>query len=205
MIVDPSPEPAPSPAGASDRRPVVTLDFDGVLCEPPFGRNLGISRTFLDPAAEAPAARLVPRWLGDPLDRARFAFRRPLPGIGPALADLHQVRTVVVLTGRRSSPLPWLRRYGLLEAIDRVVMNAGPWRSPHFKLHAIEELGAVEHVDDDGRTAQLLAERSAARIYLRDWPRNRGLAFAPSVTRVADLAEYVRLVRTQISGSRTGQ
>lgn len=178
-------------------RPVTTIDFDGVICSPPFGRNVGISRTFLDPAAEARPASVPPRWFSRPADYLRFNFRHPLPGVREALAELREIRTVVILTGRRTAPAPWLRRHGLADLVDRVVINQTALRSPHFKLSMVEELGAAEHIDDDGRTAQLLAERASVRVYLRDWPRNRDLPYAPGVTRVADLADFVRRVRDE--------
>jgi hypothetical protein len=181
----------------TDERPVVTLDFDGVICNPPFGVNLGIHRTFLDPDAEAPPARVAPRWFSAPFDYLRFNFRRPLPGAREALAELQELRTVIVLTGRRSEPMQWLRRYDMLRYVDRVVINDTTLRSPHFKLRSIEALNSVEHVDDDGRTAQLLAQRSSIRVYLCDWPRNRGPEYAAGVTRVANLSEYVAKVRSQ--------
>jgi hypothetical protein len=176
-------------------RPVTTLDFDGVICSPPFGWNVGISRTFVDAAAEPRPARIPPRWFSRPADYLRFNFRRPLPGVREALTQLHEVRTVIILTGRRTSPERWLRRRDMARFIDRIVINETALRSSHFKLHLIEELGAVEHVDDDGRTAQLLAEQSSVRVFLRDWPRNRDLAYAPHVTRVADLPAFVRQIR----------
>jgi hypothetical protein len=176
-------------------RPVTTLDFDGVICNPPFGRNVGIHRSFLDADAAPPAASIPPRWFSVPADYLRFNFRRPLPEARAALQVLHALRTVVILTGRRNAPDRWLRRHGLVHLVDRVVINDTPLKSPHFKLRLVEELGAVEHVDDDGRTAQLLGERSRTRVYLRDWPRNRDLAFAPGVTRVANLEEFARRLR----------
>lgn len=181
----------------SPERPVTTLDFDGVICNPPFGRNIGISRTFLDPAAEAVPARIPPRWLSVPGDYLRFNLRRPLTGVREALTQLREVRTVIILTGRRTEPARWLRRYGMDGLVDRIVINDTALRSPHFKLSMVESLGAVEHVDDDGRTAQLLAQRSSLRVYLRDWPGNRGVEYASSVTRVADLSDFVRLVRRE--------
>jgi uncharacterized HAD superfamily protein len=167
--------------------PVITIDFDGVICNPPFGVNLGITTAFLDPTAPPRPARVPPRWLGDTLDHLRFDFRRPLPEAAAALALLHQRRQVVILTGRRSSPIPWLRRHRLDGYVDDIKINEGPLRSAHHKLEWIERLEAREHVDDDGRTAQLLAERTAATVYLRDWPRNRGAPYANGVVRVADL------------------
>lgn len=175
-------------------RPVITIDMDGVICAPPLGVNLGISRRFLDPGAQPAPARVPPRWLGAPLDGLRFSFRRPLDEAREALAMLGEVRTVVVLTGRRSSPERWLRQHGLLALIDRVVVNDTALRSAHYKLRCVEELGAREHIDDDGRTAQLLAERAGARVFLRDWPRNRGPRYHPRVERVPDLLAAARMV-----------
>ncbi len=180
------------PAEAADERPLLTLDFDGVISSPPFGRNLGIHRAFLDAAAPPLPASRWPRWLGDPLDRLRFDFRRPLPEAPQALRALATVRRLVVLTGRRSSPAAWIARHRLPDVFERIVINDGSLRSPHFKLHAIELLGADEHIDDDPRTAQLLAERTDIAVYLRDWPRNRDLPYDPRVTRVADLADLAR-------------
>lgn len=168
---------------------MLTLDFDGVICSPFFGRNLGLHRGFLDPAAPAPRARVWPRALADPWDHARYDLRSALPEVAGALARLSATRRLVVLTGRRSSPAGWLHRHGLDGYIDTVVFNEGPLRSPHFKLRAVETLGALEHVDDDPRTAQLLAQASRTVVFLRNWPRNRGLEFATTVTRVRDLED----------------
>ncbi len=181
-------------------KPRITLDFDGVICAPILGLNLGISAAFLDPHAEPRPARVPPRWFSAPADYLRFNFRRPLPGVAEALRDLRAVREVIVLTGRRSSPLPWMRRYGLDALVDDIVINDTPLRSPHFKLQAIEALRPAEHVDDDGRTAQLIAECTPTRVYLCDWPRNRRDGYASGVTRVRGLGEVVgRLALAQPS------
>jgi hypothetical protein len=175
---------------------VLTVDLDGVICRPPFGVNLGISSDALDPAAAPARAFVLPCWLGGTFDHLRFDFRRPLPEAREALSALAELREVVVLTGRRTSPQQWLRRHGLAEPVSRVVINDSAEASAHFKLRCVQELGAVEHIDDDGRTARLLAERGPARVYLRDWPRNRGMSYPSNVTRVADLLELVRLLST---------
>lgn len=176
-------------APTGDSLPVLTLDFDGVICSPILGRNVGIHRGFLDPDAQPRRARVWPRLIAEPWDRLRYDLRRPLPEAGVALATLSRVRRLVVLTGRRSSPERWLRRHGLRPYVERIVINDGELRSPHFKLRAIETLGAVEHVDDDPRTAQLLAQRSAVAVYLRDWPKNRNLPYDERIARIRDLAE----------------
>ena len=180
--------------------PILTVDLDGVVCGPLFGLNLGIHRGFLDPDAPPPRAKVPPRRLSRLVDHARFDLRRPLRGAREALIELRALRTLVLLTGRRSSPAHWLRRHGLADLVDEVIVNSTPLASPHFKLDAIAVLGAAEHIDDDGRTAQLLAQRSQARSFLCDWPRNRGLPLDPGVTRVADLGALVRLLREERAG-----
>jgi phosphoglycolate phosphatase-like HAD superfamily hydrolase len=169
--------------------PLLTVDLDGVVIAPLFGLHGGTHRGFLDPEAPPRRARVLPRWLGEPLDRLRFAPRRPLPAVGEALAELAARRSLIALTGRRSSPAGWLRRHGLAQHFDRVVFNRSPLSSPHFKLEQVEELRSPAHVDDDPRTAQLIADRTGITVYLRDWPQNRGLSLAPNVVRVSDLGE----------------
>jgi hypothetical protein len=176
---------------APAERPIITLDFDGVICEPPFGINLGIRADFLDPTVPPRPARVPPHWFSAVFDRVRFDLRRPMPGIEAALRDLHAVRTVYVLTGRRTSPQRWLRRHHLEAYVDSVIINDSALRSPHFKLAALQRLGASAHVDDDGRTAQLIAAGSDVHVYLVDWPRNRGPHYHDRVTRVASLAAAV--------------
>jgi phosphoglycolate phosphatase-like HAD superfamily hydrolase len=177
-------------------KPIITLDLDGVICSPPFGINLGIRSDFLEPAAPPRPARIPPRWWSEPFDRARFDLRRPLPGVVDALRALRELRTVYVLTGRRTSPARWLARHHLDALVDRVVINETLLRSPHYKLHAIEELGAREHVDDDGRTAQLIAASSSVHVFLIDWPRNRGAQYHAGVTRVAGLSAVTESLRS---------
>ncbi len=186
--------------GGHGARPLLTIDLDGVICGPLLGLNVGIHRGFLDPEAGPPPARVPPRWLSALVDPARFELRRPLPGTRAALAELQRARRLVVLTGRRTSPGRWLARHGLAGFVEAVVVNEGPLSSPHYKLRAVEELGAAEHVDDDPRTAQLLAERASCRVFLRDWPRNRSLPYAHGVTRVAHLPELAGLLRPEGPG-----
>jgi hypothetical protein len=174
---------------------LVTVDFDGVICSPFFGLNLGISRTFLDPAAAPEPASVPPRWLGVIADHARFDLRRPLPDARAGLAALAQVARVTILTGRRTSPASWLRCHRLDTHIEAIITNSSPLRSAHFKLVELERLRPRAHIDDDPRTAQLLAERAGVEVFLRDWPRNRALEYHPRVTRVADLLEAAARLR----------
>jgi hypothetical protein len=163
--------------------PVLTVDMDGVFCSPILGWNVGIHRTFLDPEAEPPLASPPPRWLGAPLDHLRFDLRVPLAGSREALERLRAVRQLVVVTGRRTYPSWWMRRHGFAALFDRVLVNETHFSSPHYKLEAVGMMDASEHIDDDPRTAQLLAQRSRAQVFLREWPKSRG------VERVRDLSE----------------
>ena len=177
--------------------PLLTVDLDGVICEPPFGRNLGISRRFLDPDAPPPDARVPPPWCSRLADPLRFGLRRPLPGALQGLRELRPLRTLALLTGRRTPPDRWLRRHGFAPLLDAVIVNDTRLPSPHYKLTALAALGAEGHVDDDGRTAQLIAQRSETRPWLRDWPRNRDLPYDPGVRRVSGLAELAALLRDE--------
>ncbi|HJM88244.1 MAG TPA: hypothetical protein QF624_01305 [Dehalococcoidia bacterium] len=172
-----------------------------MICAPLFGRNGGISREFLDPSAPPRRAFVPARWYADPLDHLRFDLRRPLPEVREALSRLSTLRRLTILTGRRSSPESWLRRYGMAAFIDDIEFNASEERSAHFKLRRSAELGAAEHIDDDPRTVQLLAEAGALRVFLRDWPRNRGLPFVDGVTRVSELTALANLLEAEREGN----
>ncbi len=167
----------------------MTVDMDGVFCEPPFGRNLGIHRTFYSPTAAPPPARLYPHWLTASLDHLRFDFRRPMPGARDALLRLATVRRLVVVTGRRTRPNWWFRHHRFEGLFEAVYVNQSSLGSAHFKQALLRRLQPAEHVEDDGRTAQLLAQTGDAVIYLCDWPRNRGLPLDPRIVRVAGLVE----------------
>ena len=177
---------------ARDDRPLLTLDLDGVICEPILGQDVGIQRGFLDPDAPPQPARVLPAWLRAPLDHLRFDPRRPMPGARDALERLAGVRRLVVVTGRRTPPSAWLRRHHLDALVEDVIVNRTGLRSAHYKLEALRALGATEHVEDDPRTAQLLAQAGGLRVYLCDWPGNRGLEYDPRVERVAGLDDLAR-------------
>jgi len=175
-----------------DTRPLMTVDMDGVFCEPPLGQNLGIHRSFYDPAAGPRPARVYPRWLNAPLDRLRFDFRRPMPGAREALLRLATVRRLVLVTGRRTRPNWWLRHHDFDGFFEAVYINTTPLGSAHYKQALVRRLGASEHVEDDGRTAQLLAQTGDTVVYLCDWPRNRDLPLDPRIQRVDGLAGLAR-------------
>lgn len=169
--------------------PLLTVDMDGVFCAPLLGWNIGIHNTFLNPLAAPPIAKRPLRWLGTPLDHVRFNARVPRRGAREALQRLRAIRRLVVVTGRRTNPRWWLRHHRFDTIFDDVLINTTNRSSPHYKLEAITRLGASEHIDDDPRTAQLLAVSSEARVFLADWPRSRNVIFDARVQRVRDLDE----------------
>lgn len=169
-----------------EARPLMTVDMDGVFCEPPFGINLGIKRTWVDPDAPAPEARVYPHWVHASLDHLRFDFRRPMPGARDALLRLGTVRRLIVVTGRRSYPRWWLRHYGFEGLFEAIYVNESRLPSAYYKQATLRRLNPTEHVEDDPRTAQLLAVTTDVRPYLCDWPRNR-VPLDGRIVRVADL------------------
>ncbi len=178
-------------------RPLLTLDLDGVICEPILGQDVGIHRDFLDPDAPPEPARVYPAWLRTPLDHLRFDLRRPMPGVRDALVRLGHVRRLVIVTGRRTMPTGWLRRHRLDRLVDDVIVNRTPLRSAHFKLETLRALGATEHADDDPRTIQLLAQAGGMHVYVCDWPGNRDLNFDARVERVTDLVDLAARLQAE--------
>ncbi len=188
-------------------KPPLTLDLDGVLAQPPLGWNVALSRRLDLPPPPATVRRVAVTTRGQRrywllragLELLRYSGRRPRPGVQAALADLSQVRTLGVLSGRcwvvRPLVRRWLERHGLSPYLAALWLNDTPLPSAQFKLWVLQRQGVHEHVDDDGGTAAYLA-RHGVTVYLCDWPRNRGLPYPPGVERVRDLREVAWRLRT---------
>jgi len=178
----------------------MTFDLDGVICRPPFGINVGISRNLHLPPLPAtvpprPAhhrhglrgrLRLL-------LHSLRYLGRGPMPDARAGLLAIREFREPLLVTARSAVILPlieaWLRRFDLLDCFAAVYANDTALRAAQFKLHRVRALGAAEHVDDDGATAYYLARHGLPRVYLRDWPLNRALPYPPTVQVVGSLIE----------------
>ncbi len=183
----------------------IGLDLDGVLCRPPLGVNLTISRRLdLPPLPEkisrpAAGSRWGQHLLWWVVDALRYTGRRPLPGVREELAALADLRTPVIVTARHARTLPlirrWLERHGLAPFIQAVYANGTGLPSAHFKLLTLRQHRIVEHVDDDGSIVYYLARHGLRRVYLRDWPRNRGLPYPPNVLVVRSLREVADDIR----------
>ena len=184
--------------------PLLSFDLDGVLAAPPLGHNFAIQRRLNLPSQAVvtrPTLQLDPRpslrdlLLIQTYFRIRYRGREPMPGAQAAAAAAVTRYRVIVLTARnwrgRKATEAWLSRHGILEHVERVVLNNTTLASARFKERAVQQLGVTRHVEDDAATAALVA-RAGVEVDLIDWPRNRGLAFPERVTRHASLAALAR-------------
>ena len=186
-------------------KPVMSFDFDGVICRPPLGFNVALGRE-LDLAPLKPDA-VVKTYDGTAQSlslRARFKLqgliesvkyfgRSPLPFVDEGLRAIVEHRTPIIVTGRsflaKQIVEAWLLRYGFTKYFQGVYPNNTPLRTAQYKLYTLRARGISEHVDDDGSITYYLANNGIARLYLVDWPRNRGLPYPKSVTMVHHLEE----------------
>lgn len=178
----------------------IGVDLDGVVVRPPLGWNITISRR-LDLPVLAPDGRLdgtdprfrslVRSWL----EFGRYSFRRPMPGVRDAFAQLAKVRDIHVISARSHDGLSaaesWLEKHGLLAHVSAIHLKPAGVRPPYFKTWTLQRLGIEEHVEDDGATAHYMASHCSITVYLCDWPRNRGLPYPAGVHVVPDLAGAV--------------
>ena len=171
------------------QKPILTIDFDGIICRPIFNKNWGIHSTPTDPSKMADLATITPRWWGDLWDHIRFDRRQILPNTIEALENLTCLRTLILLTGRRSSPEKWLIKYKLSHYFSDVIINTSPYKSAYYKLKYIQSHEVKEHIDDDPRTVWLLSEHSKAKIFLRNWPENHNLEISKPIERINSLVE----------------
>lgn len=177
------------------KKTILTIDFDGIICRPMFNKNWGIHSTPLNPNQLTEHAMIVPRWWGNAWDHIRFNKRSLLPDTVEALENLAQLRTLILLTGRRSSPEKWLIKYNLTHYFSDIIINTGPYKSAYHKLNYIQSLKATEHIDDDPRTVWLLSQYSDATIFLQNWPKNQNLKIHKPIERVNNLLELFYFLR----------
>ncbi len=64
-------------------------------------------------------------------------------------------------------------------------------------------MGIREHVDDDGSVAYYLANHGV-RVFLRRWPRNRGLPYPDGVVVVKSLMEVAEALSREPAGGAAG-
>src|SRR5690242_954070 len=132
--------------------------MDGVVCRPVFWFNLVISRdvrripdvvSASGPASRRLHHRLLETRMGHVL---RYAWRPALPFVREGLAELSQLRRLILLSGRpEAARLPterWLARQGMRDYFAEIVLNDRGMPNAAFKLLSVRERGNLEHVDD---------------------------------------------------------
>ena len=174
-------------------KPVLTFDLDGVLCAPILGLNVGLNRNFLDPGIVPPAANIPPDWWRVIWDRIRFEARRPMSDAAKYLDTLQHDYSLILVTGRRTSPSNWLKRNELFSYFSEIIWNTTNFQSAHYKLNTLSRLHPIAHFEDDPRTSELLAQ-SGMTVFLRDWPKNRNLQFNHGIIRIDSLADATELL-----------
>lgn len=155
---------------ARGRRDLLTFDFDGVLCRPPFGLNPGNGA---GKRRDTPGTKGV-LWR---TERFRYLGRKPMAGAVQGFRELATRYECHVLTARgeqaRGLTESWMRRY--LGTVPALHMRPH-WRetSAQFKVRMLTELKPLAHFEDDPHTAAWAAEFVPA-VFLVDWGRNRAL------------------------------
>lgn len=182
--------PAPDPASGAAARRLITFDFDGVLCRPPFGINPGKG---MNKRRDAPGTK-GPLWR---TERWRYLGRKPMPGAAEGFRLLATEYDTAIVSARSGVATGlttrWLQRHiGIVPPL-----NLRPhWRetSAQFKVRVLSVLQPLAHFEDDPHTARWLAELLPA-VFLVDWPRNRWLE-APNIHRIASLSEALPILRS---------
>ncbi|MFN8532222.1 MAG: hypothetical protein U0556_01575 [Dehalococcoidia bacterium] len=180
-------------------KPEIAFDLDGVICRPPLGVNVAISRSLhTRPLPPEIGERSVDklralRVLRYGLETLKYYGRRPLPDAKDGLAAVSEFRTPVVVTARNAIGTPiiarWLEIHDLRPYITEIIGNSTHLSPGQHKLRIARLRGISEHVDDDGSVAYYLARNGLKTVYLREWFFNRGLPYPDNVRKVDVLAQ----------------
>jgi hypothetical protein len=166
---------------------ILTIDFDGVICGTPYPFKIGINKKIIQTQDSRKKATVPPKFFRKPLDKLRYAFRPILPDTYNALEALFSKRELILLTGRRSDPTKWLKKYHLEQFFTKIIFNNTKYNSSYYKLNKIIELGANEHIDDDMQTIHLLSDSTNCKLFLRSWKYNEAYNSNNNITRVSGL------------------
>jgi len=184
----------------------IGFDFDGVLCNTPFGRFAVHAPGHvpdLPPGYEALYDAPPP---SDPLRLAleylRFAWRAAAPGAPEIVRGLAQGHELYIVTGRSVAGEPllrgWLRRHGLDGVFTGIRMAPHGLRSAQHKLAVTRMLAIDAHIDDDPRTAYHLANCGVRHVYLYDHAGAHGDAALPErLTLVRSLRDFADALTRQ--------
>ena len=186
-------------------KPLIGVDMDGVLCRPPLGLNVAINkgpfcRSVRNPHAFYQANRFHPvtKLFFSIILRCKYIGRIHMADAKSGLEHIGEHRSLILVTSRtvfgHGLIRSWLVKYGLLDIFDRIYSNNTGLPSPDFKCYMAKKLGFDEFIDDDGQVADALSKQGLGKVYLRDWPKNRGYNYMHNVIRIHNLEEVARYV-----------
>lgn len=177
---------------------LITVDMDGVLCEPPLGRNITAHGPIAPPEVLPPPSRMKRLlWYTEPV---RYIGRRCMPGAERFLRELAADYRLILVTARGRAAAPWtrrwLRRSGLWPYLDGLAFRIDPQQPPYaYKAATVAQLRPAWHIEDDGRTAMHVAHKAGCPVVLLAWPQNAG-EYPPEIHRVAGFPAALRLLRS---------
>ena len=187
---------------------VIAIDFDGVICQLPFGLNPGISSSAW--SSRQLNKRKVPReglsrLLTELVTRLRYSIRRPRPGVEETLRFLAREYKLALVTARPGHMLgptkAWLAKHELLDYFDQVIVNETCLPAPLYKLEKARTLGASVFIEDDGRNARFLSSGGIDLVLLVDWPKNRA-DYPDAIQRITTLLGARSLLMERADQSR---
>jgi hypothetical protein len=201
-------EPQDLPLATANDKPLISFDFDGVICRPPFGQNRVLGRNLHDEElpenirmVDGPATSLQRRIYLQArglFEDLKYFGRDPMPAAREGIIAGSQYRTPVIITGRsylaKSIIDVWLKKYKMEEYFSAIYANNTVLPTRQFKLYMLRRLNIDEHVDDDGAITYYLAKKGIKQLFLRDWPRNQGLPYPENVTHFTNIAEIARFL-----------
>ena len=173
---------------------ILTIDFDGVICGTYFPFKIGFKNNLLDSENNPPTAFIPPKIFRTSLDKIRYAGRPILPDVQDALQELSITKDLILLTGRRHSPINWLKKNNIETYFSKIIINNTKFASSHYKLYKILELKAAYHIDDDAQTVQLISDATNCKVFLRNWKYNQNHNLNKKITKIDSIKQIVKLV-----------
>lgn len=200
-------EPQDLPLAEDNSKPLISFDFDGVICRPPFGMNQVLGRDLHEeelPQNVLELDSLISNQWQKQMRRLRTSFfetpkyfgRKAMPGAQEGILAVSQYRTPVIITGRsflaKEIVVAWLKKHNMEQFFSAVYANHTNLPTRQYKLMMLRRLNINEHVDDDGAISYYLAKKGIGQLYLRNWPRNQGLPYPPNVQRFNNISEIAQ-------------
>ncbi|MDB5082936.1 MAG: hypothetical protein JWP00_4860 [Chloroflexi bacterium] len=207
-------EPQDLPLASNNDKPLISFDFDGVICRPPFGQNRVLGRMLHEEdlpenirMVDGPATTLQRRIYLQArglVEDLKYFGRDPMEAAREGIIAVSQYRTPIIITGRsymaKSIIDAWLKKYKMEEYFSAIYANNTALPTRQFKLYMLRRLNIDEHVDDDGAITYYLAKKGIKQLFLRDWPRNQGLPYPANVAHFTNISEIARhLSRSKVT------